>query len=164
MKTESGKKTTFKSVVFFVASVRDICYIKVMEGSDFMKSVSMKKRLIFLATFVSLFIVEVLIALYFHDDFIRPFVGDMIVTVLVWSFARVIFPDKFKLMSVYVMIFATLIEVGQYFNYVELLGVQDNPLLVTVMGTSFAWADIACYAVGCTVAAVIDFLLFRKKM
>ena len=129
-----------------------------------MKSLTLKKRLIFLATFVSLFIVEVLIALYFHDDFIRPFAGDMIVTVLVWSFARVIFPDKFKLMSVYVMIFATLIEVGQYFNYVELLGVQDNPLLVTVMGTSFAWADIACYAVGCTVAAVIDFLLFRKKM
>ncbi len=128
-----------------------------------MKSVAMKKRLIFLAVFVFLFVVEVLIALYFHDDFIRPFVGDMIVTVLVWSFARVIFPDKFRLMSVYVMIFATLIEVGQYFNYVELLGVQDNPLLVTVMGTSFAWADIACYAVGCTVTAVIDFLLFRKK-
>ncbi|MBP3938653.1 MAG: DUF2809 domain-containing protein [Clostridia bacterium] len=129
-----------------------------------MKSAVSEKRLIFLGVFVFLFIIEVLIALYFHDDFIRPFVGDMIVTVLVWSFARIIFPDKFKLMSVYVMIFATLIEIGQYFNYVELLGVQDNPLLVTVMGTSFAWADIACYAVGCSVAAIVDFVLFRKKV
>lgn len=129
-----------------------------------MKSAVSGKRLIFLGVFVFLFIIEVLIALYFHDDFIRPFVGDMIVTVLVWSFARIIFPDKFKLMSVYVMIFATLIEIGQYFNYVELLGVQDNPLLVTVMGTSFAWADIACYAVGCSVAAIVDFVLFRKKV
>ena len=129
-----------------------------------MKSKSLKRRLFFLSLFIFLFVIEVLIALFFHDDFVRPYVGDMIVTVLVWSFARIVFPDKLKLMSLYVMIFATLIEVGQYFNYVELLGVQNNPVLVTVMGTSFAWADIACYAVGCVIAAVADYFLFRKKV
>ncbi|MBQ8574481.1 MAG: DUF2809 domain-containing protein [Clostridia bacterium] len=126
------------------------------------KSKNAKSRLIFLAVFVLLFAVEVLIALYVHDDFIRPYVGDMIVTVVVWSFARIIFPDRFKLMSLYVMIFAILVEVGQYFNYVELLGIT-NPILVTMMGTSFAWADIACYAVGCVVAVVADCFVFRKK-
>lgn len=127
-----------------------------------MKSAILKKRLLFLAAFIFLFIVEVLIALYVHDDFVRPYVGDMIVTVLVWSFARIVFPQKFRLMSIYVMIFATLIEVGQYFNYVDVLGIT-NLVLVTMMGTSFAWADIACYAVGCAVAAVSDYFLFRKK-
>lgn len=127
-----------------------------------MKKGSIKKRLIFLAVFVFLFFTEVLIALYVHDDFVRPYVGDMIVTVVVWAFARIIFPDKFRLMSLYVMIFATLVEVGQYFNYVDLLGIT-NPILVTMMGTSFAWADIVCYAVGCVVAAVGDFIIFRKK-
>lgn len=122
----------------------------------------LKSRLIFLGVFVFLFAVEALIAVYVHDDFVRPYVGDMIVTVVVWSFARFIFPDKFKLMSLYVMIFAVLIEVGQYFNYVELFGVT-NPILVTMMGTSFAWADIACYAVGYVFTAVADYLLFRKK-
>lgn len=121
-----------------------------------------KLRLIFMAVFVLLFAVEALIAVYVHDDFVRPYVGDMIVTVVVWSFARIIFPDKFKLMSLYVMIFSILIEVGQYFNYVELLGVT-NPILVTMMGTSFAWADIVCYAVGCVITAVADSLLFRKR-
>lgn len=127
-----------------------------------MKSAILKKRLLFLAVFIFLFIVEVLIALYVHDNFVRPYVGDMIVTALVWSFARIVFPQKFRLMSIYVMIFATLIEVGQYFNYVDVLGIT-NPVLVTMMGTSFAWADIACYAVGCVVAAVSDYFLFRKK-
>lgn len=127
-----------------------------------MKSATLKKRLIFLAVFVFLFIVEVLIALYVHDDFVRPYVGDMIVTVVVWSFSRIFFPEKIKLMSLYVMIFATLIEIGQYFNYVDVLGIT-NPVLVTMMGTSFAWADIACYAVGCVVAAVADYFQFRKK-
>ena len=121
-----------------------------------------KMRFIFLALFVLLFAVETLIALFVHDDFVRPYVGDMIVTVVVWSFARIIFPDKFKLMSLYVMIFSILVEVGQYFHYTELLGIT-NPILVTMMGTSFAWADIACYAVGCIVAAIIDYTLLRKK-
>lgn len=127
-----------------------------------MKKGSIKKRLIFLAVFVFLFFTEVLIALYVHDDFVRPYVGDMIVTVVVWSFTRIIFPDKFRLMSLYVMVFAILVEVGQYFNYVDLLGIT-NPILVTMMGTSFAWADIACYAVGCVVAGIADFMIFRKK-
>ncbi|MBO5421463.1 MAG: DUF2809 domain-containing protein [Clostridia bacterium] len=127
-----------------------------------MKLKSYKKRLIFLAVFVLLFVVEALIAVYVHDDFVRPYVGDMIVTVVVWAFARIIFPDKFKLMSVYVMIFAIFVEIGQYFNYVDLLGIT-NPVLVTMMGTSFAWTDIACYAVGCVIAGIIDFVRFRKK-
>lgn len=127
-----------------------------------MKPEALKKRLVFLAVFVFLFFVEVLIALYVHDDFVRPYVGDMIVTVVVWAFARIVFPDRFKLLSLYVMIFAIFVEVGQYFNYVDLLGIT-NPILVTMMGTSFAWADIACYAVGCIVAAVADYILFRKK-
>ncbi|MBP3446282.1 MAG: DUF2809 domain-containing protein [Clostridia bacterium] len=120
-----------------------------------------KLRISFLAVFVLLLAVEVLIALFVHDDFVRPYVGDMIVTVVVWSFLRIIFPDRFKLMSLYVMIFAILVEVGQYFHYTELLGIT-NPVLVTMMGTSFAWADIACYAVGCVVAAVADTVMFRR--
>lgn len=127
-----------------------------------MKSNLLKKRLIFLAVFVFLFFVEVLIALYVHDDFIRPYVGDMIVTVVVWSFARIVFPYKFRLMSLYVMIFAILVEIGQYFNYVDILRIT-NPILVTMMGTSFAWADIACYAVGCVIAAIVDITRFRKN-
>ena len=122
----------------------------------------LKSRLIFLGVFVFLFLTETLIAIYVHDDFVRPYVGDMIVTVVVWSFARIIFPDRFRLMSLYVMLFAIFVEVGQYFNYVDILGVT-NPILVTMMGTSFAWADIACYAVGCVVTAIIDYILFRKK-
>ena len=120
-----------------------------------------KMRFAFLAVFVLLLADEVLIALFVHDSFVRPYVGDMIVTVVVWSFLRIIFPDKFRLMSLYVMIFAVLVEVGQYFHYTELLGIT-NPVLVTMMGTSFAWADIACYAVGCVIAAVADTVMFRR--
>ncbi|MCQ2486076.1 MAG: DUF2809 domain-containing protein [Clostridia bacterium] len=121
------------------------------------------KRILFAVSFLFLLGTEVLIALYAHDDFIRPFVGDMIVTVVVFCFVRIFIPDGVKLMSLYVMLFAVAVEIGQYFNYVELLGFQDNPIISTAMGTSFAWEDIACYAVGCIACAVFDFARFRKS-
>ncbi len=121
------------------------------------------KRILFAVSFLALFSIEVLIALYVHDDFIRPYVGDMIVTAVVYCFVRIFIPDGVKLMSLYVMIFAILVEIGQYFNYVELLGFQDNPIISTVMGTSFAFEDILCYAVGCIVCGLFDYIRFRKK-
>lgn len=121
------------------------------------------KRILFFAVFIVLLTAEVLIALYAHDDFIRPYVGDMIVTAVVYCFVRIFIPDGVKLMSLYVMIFSIAVEIAQYFNYVELLGFQDNPILSTAMGTSFAWEDIWCYAVGCIFCGVFDFVRFKNK-
>lgn len=124
---------------------------------------NLKKRIPFLLIFLVLLGTEVLIALYVHDDFIRPYVGDMIVTAVVYCFVRIFVPDGVKLMSLYVMIFAILVEIGQYFNYVELLGFQDNPIISTAMGNSFSWEDIACYAVGCAFCGLFDFIRYKKK-
>lgn len=121
------------------------------------------KRILFAVSFLLLLGTEVLIALYAHDDFIRPYVGDMIVTAVVYCFVRIFIPDGVRLMSLYVMIFAIAVEIAQYFNYVELLGFQDNPILSTAMGTSFAWEDIWCYAVGCIFCGAFDFVRFKKK-
>ena len=47
----------------------------------------MKKRIFYIISFLVIFCIEVLIALYVRDRFIRPYVGDMLVVVLVYSFA-----------------------------------------------------------------------------
>ena len=31
----------------------------------------------------------------------------------------------------------------------SLLGFQDNAVMIALLGTSFSWIDIICYAVGC---------------
>ena len=43
----------------------------------------MKKRIFYIISFLVIFCIEVLIALYVRDRFIRPYVGDMLVVVLV---------------------------------------------------------------------------------
>ena len=46
----------------------------------------MKKRLWYLGVFGLILAIEVCIALFVHDDFIRPYVGDVLVTVLPFLF------------------------------------------------------------------------------
>ncbi len=108
-----------------------------------------KQRVIYGIGFAVLLLTEVLIALFVHDFFVRPYVGDVLVTVLLCCLCRTVMPKGLSALPLYVFVFATLVEVAQYFNVVTLLGVQDNPVLRTIIGTSFSFADLLCYAVGC---------------
>ena len=46
----------------------------------------------YLAASIIVFIIELIIALYVHDRIIRPYIGDMLVVVLVYCFVRVFVP------------------------------------------------------------------------
>lgn len=98
--------------------------------------------------FIILFLVEVFIAIYINDKFIRPFVGDMIVVVLIYAFIRIFLDADYKFITLGVFIFSCLVEIGQYFKMVEIFGLGDNQLARIVLGTSFSWLDILSYGVG----------------
>ncbi|MFI3255657.1 MAG: DUF2809 domain-containing protein [Eubacteriales bacterium] len=108
----------------------------------------MKKRALFAIISLVLFIIEVIIALFVRDNFIRPYVGDILVVVLLYFIMRAIFPKPIKLLPVYLFLFATSIEILQYFDYVTLLGLGDSRFFRTLLGTTFSWEDILCYGVG----------------
>lgn len=109
----------------------------------------MKKRVYYIVLTIILLVVEVMIALFVHDRIVRPYIGDMLVVVVIYTFIRIWIPDSVRLLPLYVFLFATGVEILQYFNLVELLGVSDNRFLRILLGTSFDWKDILCYAVGC---------------
>ena len=120
-----------------------------------------RKRIVYLSLSIILFLIELFIALFVHDRFIRPYFGDVLVVILVYSAVRVIFPEKPKLLPIYVFIFAVLVEVSQYLDLAELLG--GGVILSTIIGTSFSWLDILCYFVGTLLIYPFD-LLFRKTL
>ena len=109
----------------------------------------MKKRFFYLTATVILLIIEVLIALYIHDDFVRPYVGDAIVVIVIYTFVRIFVPEKCRLLPLYVFLFAVVIEILQGIHIVNILGVADNRFLRTLIGDSFDIKDILCYGVGC---------------
>ena len=100
-----------------------------------------------LSIFFILFIVEIYIALFIHDNIVRPFVGDVLVVGVVYFFIRS-FINKIKFLPVYVFLFACLIEVGQYFNLVSILHMENFKAARIIMGSNFDFNDIFCYLIG----------------
>lgn len=122
---------------------------------------SMKKRIIYFGVFLLLLIIEVLIALFIHDRFVRPYIGDVLVVMVLYFLARVFLPEGCRGLTLIIFIFATGVEVLQYFNLVELLGLSDNRFMRTLLGAVFDFKDIVCYGVGCAVLQVGQLICAR---
>lgn len=120
------------------------------------------RRILYLIIFCGLLALEVGIALFVNDAFVRPYVGDMLVTLLLCCLCRVIIPDKIRMLPVYVFVFAACVEIGQYFDVVALLGLADNRIISIALGRTFSWMDIVCYAVGCVAAFLLDQIINKK--
>ena len=106
-------------------------------------------RVPYVIAFLLILAAIVLIALFVNDKFVRPYGGDILVTVLICAFVRIFFPRGIKLVPLWVFLFAAAVEVGQYFNMVDLLGLGHIRFFRIALGTSFSWLDLLCYAAGC---------------
>lgn len=120
-------------------------------------------RIKYAIAFGLLLLVEVMIALYVHDAFVRPYVGDMLVVILVYSFARIFIPERCRLLPLYVFLFAAGVEVLQYFKLVHVLGLEHNRFLRIVLGSVFDIKDIVCYGVGVILLEVYERAKRRNK-
>lgn len=121
-----------------------------------MKTDCQKLRLWYSLCFILILITEILIALFVRDSFIRPYGGDILVTILICCFARIFFPEKIKLLPLWVFIFALAVEIGQYFDFVTILGLGKIKFFRILLGTSFSILDVLCYGVGCIIFFVCE--------
>lgn len=103
----------------------------------------------FIAT-LFLLMAEVSIATILKDiAWLRSYFGDVLVVILIYTFILSFFEINNKnVLNLWIFIFACAIEIAQYFHFAELLGFQDNKMAMIVLGNSFSWIDILCYAIG----------------
>lgn len=106
--------------------------------------------------FVILLLIEVVIALFAHDNFIRPFFGDFLVVILIYCFIKSFLNTPLVVTAVAVLLFSYLIEVLQYFNIIKMLGLQNSNLARVVIGTSFEWTDLIAYTLGIGLVILLD--------
>ena len=93
--------------------------------------------------------VETLIAMFVSDQFVRPFVGDLLVVLLLYSFVRTFFDVRNqKLLAVSILLFAFTVEIGQYFDLVSRMGLANSRIATIIIGTSFDWRDFLAYTIG----------------
>ena len=116
-------------------------------------------RITYAVFFILILMLEVTIALFVRDCFVRPYVGDILVTTMICCFARVVFPDRSRLVPIIVFLFAVCVEIGQYFDFVSFLGLGESRFFRILLGSTFSFMDIVCYMAGCVLFAVLEYLL-----
>lgn len=110
----------------------------------------------YFALTIILFVIEICIAIFVNDAFVRPFLGDVIVVWFVYYFLRSFIAIKPIYIAVFTLFFSFAVEIGQYFKLIEILGFQEYKWARIVNGTSFSWWDLICYVVGFLLLFVFD--------
>ncbi len=110
-----------------------------------------------------IFSIEVLIAIYVHDTIVRPYIGDLLVVILIYCFVKAFLDLKVVPTAIFVLLFSFFIETVQYFNIVKKLGLEDSKIARTVIGTSFEWIDILAYTTGIVIVLFLELKLSCKR-
>lgn len=110
----------------------------------------------YFALTVLIFCVEVLIALFVHDNFVRPYLGDVLVVILIYCFLKSFLKLPVLTASVAVLLFAFGIEFLQFLDIVEKLNLESSKVARTVIGTSFSWIDLLTYVAGISIVIAAE--------
>jgi hypothetical protein len=105
---------------------------------------------------VILFIIELLIALFVRDRFIRPYFGDYLVVILIYCAVRTFVEVSPLKIAIGVLLFSYTIESLQYFNIVDRLGLSHNLIAKTVIGYGFEWWDLLAYSLGIVTVLIVE--------
>ena len=121
---------------------------------------SARTRLVFLAAASVILAVEIYIAICVKGGFVRHYAGDVLAVILLYALARAIFSEPPLNLPLKIFAFAAALELAQYFGAVQILGVE-NKILKIMIGGTFDFTDLLCYAAGCVLASAYE--KFEKR-
>lgn len=119
-----------------------------------------RPRIFFAVLFLLLLLIETVIALLLRGGFIRSYLGDMLVILLLYFGIKAIRPAPAKGLPVYLLLIGCLAEGLQYLRLVDLLNLSGSPLARTLIGTTFSVRDILMYFLGACCAAILEWRVF----
>ena len=122
----------------------------------------MKKRVVYAAGACILLAAEILIALFVRDSFVRPYGGDILVTVLLCCLLRAFFLLGILYLPLGVFLFAAAVEFAQALGIASLIPNSWTAVRI-IVGSSFSVWDLVCYAVGCVLFWGVERLILRSK-
>ncbi len=116
---------------------------------------SARTRLAFLAAAGVILAIEIYIAICIKGGFVRHYAGDVLAVILLYALARAIFGTPPSNLPLKIFAFAAALELAQYLGAVQILGIE-NKILKVMIGGTFDFADLLCYAVGCVLAGAAE--------
>jgi len=103
-----------------------------------------------------LLLVEVAIALWVRDNFIRPYLGDVLAVILVYLALRAVTTLRPVPAALAALLVGVMVEFGQAIDLLGLLNLSDNRVARIVLGSAFGVADLFCYAAGAAIAVLAE--------
>lgn len=117
--------------------------------------------------FALLLATEVCIALFVHDALVRPYLGDVLVIILLYCLCRGVLGLRGQWLAPAVTALGILAECLQYFRLADRLasfdlwsndrlgrlaatwlGLGEGSALRIILGNTFDWKDLLCYLAG----------------
>lgn len=112
---------------------------------------------------VLIFCIEVLIALFVKDQFVRPYLGDVLVVMLMYCFFKSFIKLPVLTVAILVLVIAFGVEFLQFLNVVQMLHLEQSKMARTVLGTSFSWIDLLTYCIGITIVLLVEKYGLKKN-
>lgn len=122
-----------------------------------------KQRRLYIAAAVFLLIIEILIERYVHDNFVRPYLGDLLVVILIYAIVMACSKIKVWTGAIATLLFSYAIETAQYLQIVSLLGLEENKFARIVIGTSFSCWDMLMYTLGFITVIILEKIITVKS-
>lgn len=107
--------------------------------------------------FIILLVIEILIAKYVQDDFIRPYLGDFLVVILIYCFLMAVSNISIAKGLLIVLLFSFAVEFFQLINIVKVLQYQPPKIIMIVLGSSFSAWDLLAYVLGLSVCFLMEY-------
>jgi len=111
-----------------------------------------------------IFCVEVFIAVFVRDNFVRPYLGDILVVILIYCFLNSFLNLPVLKTALFVLLLAFSIEFLQYLKFIELLGLENSSFGGTILGTSFDWLDLLNYTIGIVILLLAEKYIIKNDL
>lgn len=109
----------------------------------------------------SILIIELTIALFVNDQFIRPIFGDYLASILVFYLLATFLKTDLNKIAFLSLLISYTIEFLQYINILTLLHLDKFKILNILLGNSFSWTDMLAYTLGIITVVLIH--NFKKQ-
>ncbi len=109
-----------------------------------------------------LFTVEIFIAIFHFNPFIRGFFGDVLVILLLYSFLKIFIKNNCFKIAASVLAFSYWVEVIQFFKLAETLNIQSKVLLI-ILGSVFDPMDLLAYFMGFLIIILFEKILLKNE-
>jgi hypothetical protein len=107
-------------------------------------------------------LVEIIIALFVRDAFVRPYLGDTLAVILVYLALRAVTGLRVLPAALIALVIAFVVEFGQWFGLVDRIGLGGSPVARVALGTGFEPLDFVAYTAGAL--AILAFEALRANI